>query len=231
MTVDLLQQVDLKLPSQVKATLEKWRTMNQVQFQDHGFLVVNQNRAVSWATVDFVTKGSGDLGFETLPEFRKRGLGSAVAAAALEHSLNLGIEVHWTCAADNVGSQKTAHKLGLIYDQDYTMYLFARDLSENLAQMAYSYLSQGDYDRAIECYEDLFSQKAEVPIWAYFDTAQAWAALGDSDNAIKYLRMAAKEGWSAVEMVEQVPEFHILHGLPGWSEAIKHMRQNQQKPS
>jgi GNAT superfamily N-acetyltransferase len=229
MTVDLLQKGDLQLPPLVKATLGKWRSIDEPRFRDYGFIVLHENRVVSWATVDFVSGGSGDLGFETLPEYQQRGLGSAVAAAALEHGLEMGIEVHWTCDLNNLGSQKTARKLGLIHDRDYTMYLFARDMSEHLAQRAYSFLAQKEYHRAIQCYEDLFAQKATVPTWAYFDTAQAWAALGGNENAIKYLRMAAKEGWSAVEIVEQAPEFKFLHGLPEWAEVINHMRQNQRK--
>jgi len=198
--------------------------MRDERFQDFGFVVLYENRATSWATVDFVGSGSGDLGFETLPEFRKRGLGSAVAAAALEHGREMGIRIHWTCAADNTGSQRTAQKLGLEREQDYTMYLFALDLADHLAQLAYSFLARGEHRAAIDCYEQLFAQKADIPSWAYFDTAQAWAALDDGDNAVRYLRLAAKSGWSAVEITEQTPEFQLLHDTPEWVEVIERMR-------
>ena len=231
MTVELLEKDDLQLPPLVNATLGKWRSVHQSGFRDFGFLVIHDNRVVSWATVDFVSGSSGDLGFETIPEFQKRGLGTAVAGAALELGLKKGIEVHWTCAVDNIGSQKTAQKLGLLHDRDYTMYLIFRDLTEHLAQLAYSYLASGDYQQAIRSYEDLFRQEAAVPTWAYYDTAQAWAALGEAENAIKYLRMAAKEGWSAVEMTEKVPEFQFLRDQPEWAEVIAKIKQNRQDTS
>ena len=229
MSVDLLCKDDLQIPPQLNATLEKWRSINNPRFRDFGFLMVHDNRVVSWATVDYVSEVSGDLGFETLPEFRQRGLGSTVAGAALEHALEMGIEVHWTCAADNLGSQKTAQKLGFTHDKDYTMHLFARDLTEHRSQLAYSYLARGDYREAIKVYEELFSQEANVPLWAYFDTAQAWAALEDAENALKYLRIAAREGWPAVEMTEKTPEFQFLQNRREWVQIIAQMRKNQKK--
>ena len=81
--------------------------------------------------------------------------------------------------------------------------------------------------QAIDCYEQLFAQKTNVPSWAYFDTAQAWASLGDGEKALKYLRMAAKSGWPAVEETTQVPEFQFLHDRPEWQEVIEHIKQNQ----
>ena len=106
------------------------------------------------------------------------------------------------------------------------MYLFAFDVHTHLAQVAYTKLSNGEHEEAIELYEQLFEQKADVPTWAYFDTAQACAAIGDADKALAYLRMAAKQGWSAVEMTEQTAEFKILHKNPEWAAIIANIRKN-----
>ncbi|MBC8332308.1 MAG: GNAT family N-acetyltransferase [Anaerolineae bacterium] len=227
MESELLERDELQIPSQVKNTLEKWGTIENERFQDYGFVVEYKNQIVAWATVDFVTSGSGDLGFETLPDFQQRGLGSGVAAAALEHGLERGVKIHWTCATDNIGSQKSAKKLGLVCEQEYTMYLFALDTAEHLAQLAYSFLARGQHRQAIESYEQLFAQKEVIPSWAYFDTAQAWAALEESKKAIHYLRMAAEHGWSAVDETEQTPEFHILHNSPDWGSVIEQIRTNK----
>jgi GNAT superfamily N-acetyltransferase len=227
--IGLLKDKDLQIPNEVKTTLEKWMSIKDDRFRDFGFAAVHENQIVSWATVDFITANSADLGFETLPEFRRRGLGSMVAAAALECGLELGIEIHWTCAEDNIESQRIAENLGLDRGRDYTMYLFMLDLHNHMAQLAYSKLAKGEHRDAIVIYEDLFAQKTDVPTWAYFDTAQAWAALGDGENALKYLRLAAKSGWSAVDLVEKSEEFRILHDTPEWGEVIQRMQQNQEE--
>ena len=74
MKPDLQTQAGLKIPEPVKNTLDAWDAVENERFQDFGFVVIHKNQIVAWATVDFVTEKSGDLGFETLPEFRKRGL-------------------------------------------------------------------------------------------------------------------------------------------------------------
>lgn len=227
MRPNLKKQTGLKIPEPVKNTLDAWESVESESFQDFGFVIIHKNQVVAWATVDFVTEKSGDLGFETLPEFRKRGLGSAVAAATLEHGCAKGLEIHWTCAVDNVGSKRSAAKLGLQRGQDYIMYLFVLDVDTHLAQVAYSKLSNGEHEEAIELYEQLFAQKADVPTWAYFDTAQACAALGDVAKALKYLQMAANQGWSSVEMTEQTAEFKILHKNPEWAAIIVKIRKNK----
>jgi RimJ/RimL family protein N-acetyltransferase len=230
MESSLLQHKVLQIPSQVKATLDKWTSIQDKRLQDYGFVVIHENQIVSWATVDFVNAGSGDLGFETNPQHRRRGLGTVVAAAVLEHGLTHGLSaIHWTCADDNTGSLRTAEKLELEYDCDYTMYMFASDEGDHLAQLAYSHLARGEYQSAFERYEQLFARKANVPLWAYFDTAQACAALGRQDDAFNYLRMAAKLGWSAAEMTEQTKEFRILYDTPEWVALMARIRDNQRR--
>jgi RimJ/RimL family protein N-acetyltransferase len=226
METDMLKQDNLLLSSEVKTTLGKWMSIKDEKFQDFGYVVIHKDQVVAWASVDFVAAGKGDLGFETLPEHRRYGLGSAVAAATLEHGIAKGLEVHWTCAEDNLGSSRSAEKLGLQRERDYVMYLFALDVHTHMAQVAYSNLASGQHRKAVDLYEQLFAQKAVVPTWAYFDTAQACAALGEANKALRYLQMAVKQGWSAVELTEQTPEFKILHDMPEWEATLERMKKN-----
>ena len=228
--IGLLQNKELQIPSQVKATLDKWKSIRDARFQDYGFIVIHENKVVSWATVDFVSVGAGgDLGFETDPQHRRRGLGTVAAAAALEHGLACGLRaIHWTCAEDNIASLRTAEKLALEHERDYTMFLFVADVDNHLAQVAYSHLARGEYQAAIERYEELFARKSDAPTMAYFDTAQACAALGQKESALKYLRIAVKLGWSAAEATEKTAEFRILHDTPEWTALLARIRSNQQ---
>ncbi|MFZ6026569.1 MAG: GNAT family N-acetyltransferase [Chloroflexota bacterium] len=124
MTDALLQMPGL--PEDVAATLEKWRGMAGERFADYGFVVVDRSGPqpvlASWATVDFVADGAGDLGFFTQPDYRKRGLGTIAVSAALEHGFANGLQqINWTCEADNEGSLRTAEKLGLEKLGEYPM--------------------------------------------------------------------------------------------------------------
>ena len=134
----LRQIPGLQLPDDVAATLAKWEAMADPRFGDFGVVVLHQGNPdpviASWATVDFVVAGAGDLGFFTQPEYRRRGLGTVAACAALEQAFALGLhQVNWTCDADNPGSTATAEKLGLERVDEYHQAVLIMDEAQHMA--------------------------------------------------------------------------------------------------
>jgi RimJ/RimL family protein N-acetyltransferase len=124
MNEDLRELPGPQMPEDVTATLSKWKAMTDPRFMDFGFVVFDrtcpQLTIAGWATVDFITAGAGDLGFFTKPDYRRAGLGTIAASAALEHGFAIGLQrVNWTCDANNPGSVRTAEKLGLERVEDY----------------------------------------------------------------------------------------------------------------
>lgn len=126
---DALRRGGLDLPGDIAATLDKWRLLEQQGFRkqavnDYGVVVLD-NRGqkpviASWASVDFIVNGSGDLGFFTQEEYRNHGLGTIAAAAVIEKGLQWGLQqINWTCEKENLGSSKTANKLGLEWVGEY----------------------------------------------------------------------------------------------------------------
>lgn len=138
MNDDLRHIPGMRLPDDVTATLAKWQAMTDPRFMDFGFVTVDRSHAQpvigSWATVDFVAAGTGDLGFFTEPDYRHRGLGAITASAALGHAFASGLqEVHWTCDANNPGSVRTAEKLGLERLEDYHQAVLIMDEQQHWA--------------------------------------------------------------------------------------------------
>jgi len=124
MSEDLRQFPGLRLPEDVAATLSKWQAMTDPRFVDFGFVILDRTGSqvviASWATVDFIALGGGDLGFFTQPGYRRGNLGTIAASAALEYGFANGLrQINWTCDADNPGSVRTAEKLGLERTEDY----------------------------------------------------------------------------------------------------------------
>jgi RimJ/RimL family protein N-acetyltransferase len=132
----------LAFPPDIAATLDKWSRMEREGFTARGFsdfgfvtLDVRSERPMiaSWATVDFIVDGRGDLGFFTQPDYRRMGLGTIAAAAALEHGFRSGLQqVNWTCDADNLGSSRTAQNLGLERIEDYQMCFLMFDEKQHM---------------------------------------------------------------------------------------------------
>jgi RimJ/RimL family protein N-acetyltransferase len=128
----------LELPEDVATTLAKWGTFTDPGFVDFGFVILDRTRPqpviAGWATVDFIAARAGDLGFFTQPDYRRRGLGTVAASAALEHGFATGLQqVNWTCDADNPGSIRTAERLGLERLEDYHMALLIMDEERHMA--------------------------------------------------------------------------------------------------
>lgn len=53
-----------------------------------------------------------EIGIETLPAFRRRGLAAAAAAGMVEAVLDAGLTPVWSCRAENVGSYRLAERVG-----------------------------------------------------------------------------------------------------------------------
>jgi RimJ/RimL family protein N-acetyltransferase len=128
----LRQIPDLEIPEDVRTTLDKWAGMANSDFQDFGFVILDNTGKIPviacWATIDFIAEGFGDLGFFTQETYRRRGFGTIIAAATLEHGFaNDLTQVNWTCDADNKGSLLIAQKLGLEQIEDYVMYVLILD--------------------------------------------------------------------------------------------------------
>lgn len=92
-----------------------------------GMCVRVENRIVSWSLVDCTSGQRCEIGIHTHDDFRRRGLAAITAAACVEYALNNGFtQVGWHCNTDNIGSSKTAKKVGFIKDHDYVEYWLYR---------------------------------------------------------------------------------------------------------
>jgi RimJ/RimL family protein N-acetyltransferase len=216
----LLSQSGLKVPDDVKGTLEKWRSIDDPRLADFGFVAIDdaENEVASWATVDGIVDGVGDAGLFTQEHYRRRGLAAVTTGAAVEHGLSSGLSVvSWTCAESNTGSIHTAERLGFERQRDYTMYYCCFDEVQHLGALAYHHLEGKRYQDAAGLMERVLAMEEEAPCWVYYDAARVWAALGNRDRAFECLRAAVAGGWTDASGAEHCPEFEELRGTPEWA--------------
>lgn len=84
-----------------------------------GFCVLRGDRIVSGASSYAICDSGIEVQVNTHPDFRRKGLATAVSAALLVHCLEKGIEAHWD--AGNPVSAELAKKLGYIPKGKYEM--------------------------------------------------------------------------------------------------------------
>ena len=76
------------------------------------FGVIYEGALVSLAFAAFVSERSLEIGVETHPDHRGRGLALHAAGAFIEHALRCGLEPVWSCRKGNRASEATAAALG-----------------------------------------------------------------------------------------------------------------------
>jgi GNAT superfamily N-acetyltransferase len=85
-----------------------------------GFGIEHDRRFVSGCSSFAISSRSLEFEIQTHPDFRRRGLASAAAAAMIEHCRDAGLEPCWD--AHNEMSAALATKLGFIEPRPYTSY-------------------------------------------------------------------------------------------------------------
>ena len=87
-----------------------------------GYVVLAGERIVSGVSSYAVCDRGIEIQVNTHPDFRGRGLATAVSARLLVHCLEAGLEAHWD--AENAISVKLATRLGYISQGTYEMLVF-----------------------------------------------------------------------------------------------------------
>jgi RimJ/RimL family protein N-acetyltransferase len=130
----LLSRPRLRIPDHVTGWMKNnWGSVADFLQRGFGCVTIHDGEVVSWSLADCVSGDACEIGIRTLPAYRRRGLATITAAAAVDHALSNGFSmVGWHCAEDNLGSIGTAEKAGFERERDYTMYGVFLDEAEHL---------------------------------------------------------------------------------------------------
>ncbi|KAB3528840.1 GNAT family N-acetyltransferase [Alkaliphilus serpentinus] len=95
-------------------------------FLDKGicYYYLIEEEIVSICYSGLVKDNTHTIGIETLENHRRKGYGYKLATVFLNECKKTGIEPHWDCSEDNVGSKLMAEKLGLEKAYEYTCYWY-----------------------------------------------------------------------------------------------------------
>ncbi len=100
--------------------LNNWGTIDRFLQDGFGIVTAHGDRVVSWSLADCRSGASCEIGIQTVPEYRRRGLATITAAAAVDCALSNGFEVvGWHCSEDNAGSIGTAENAGFALERKY----------------------------------------------------------------------------------------------------------------
>lgn len=126
---DLLAEPGLSIPEHIPQWIEgNWGSREAFFQHGLGFCLTAASQVVSWCVADCYLGSEIEIGIQTVPDYRRRGLAACVTAATVEHAFTVGFNrVGWHCNEDNTGSYKTAERVGFELERPYTQYLSVAD--------------------------------------------------------------------------------------------------------
>lgn len=221
---DLYENKEYQLPDEVADIVHKWYRIMKGKTDDFGFVALDGKKVVSWMTIDFVSNGEGDVGVQTLSDYRRRGLAAITSAASMEYAFSHGIKkIHWTCTAQNTGSMNTASKLGYTRGDPYQMHILIFDHAQHWSNYAYEMLLLKKYEDSMDAFLKAFSLSENHPDWVFYAAARTAAALGKKEKAFECLSSAVVRGWKNRDDAERCEEFVSLYEYPHWKVVLEKM--------
>ena len=222
----LTERPSLKIPDHVYYWMKtSWGSIDDFMQNGFGFCTLHGDEMVSWCIADCVSGNQCEVGIHTAEDYRRHGLATLTVAATIDYCLSHGFtSIGWHCNDDNIGSWKTAEKVGFEKTRDYVHHYCMFDESHNLAETGLSCFKAKQYKECAEWYEKVFAMGGDYPHYYYYLAARAWAALEYNDTAIKYLNTAIDKGWTAIDHTKKCEEFNSLHGTKEWNGVLRRLR-------
>jgi len=226
----LLRKPGLEIPDHVT----DWMEINLGSISDFiqkgfGFCMLHGKQVVSWSIADCVSSNSCEIGIHTRQDYRRRGLATLTAAAAVDYCLSHGFaSVGWHCDEYNLGSRGVAEKVGFELERKYVQYYVCFNEAHHLAETGLAHFRAKRYREAVECYEGVFAtERQDMPEWMpserhlyYHLVARAKAAVGEKDTAIEYLEKAIDDSWTYIDSTKNCEEFNSLRETQEWEELM-----------
>jgi RimJ/RimL family protein N-acetyltransferase len=226
----LLNEEQIAFPDVVRDWMdipEVWWSEEKFLLKGVSYAVLHDREVVAWCTPDCVAGDRIDVGVITHPAHRRKGLASVVVAATVEECLKNGYSaLGWHCNAENIGSWKTAEKVGFERNREYVYYYYMYDPVDHLAELGWYYYRREEYEKTVRYYDHVFTLRDECPDYYYHLAASAYALLKNKEKALKHLQAAAERGWPHAAHTKQQEEFVILHGMPEWEAVLARMEEN-----
>ncbi|UCD96473.1 MAG: GNAT family N-acetyltransferase [Candidatus Bathyarchaeota archaeon] len=231
----LIQRPDLEVPEHLTDWMKiNWRSFTNFLRKGFGFCTLHGNKIVSWSVTDCVSGDTCEIGIRTREDYRRQGLATLTATAAVDHWLSRGgRSVGWHCDENNTGSIGVAEKVGFALERKYVHYYACANAAHHLEEAAQMHLRAKRYREAIESYEKFFSTpQEELPIWLrralphemgthYFRVAFANAAIGKDEEALTYLDKAIDNGWFYIDYLKTCKPFKRMHGTSAWNRILE----------
>ncbi|MFW9827247.1 MAG: GNAT family N-acetyltransferase [Candidatus Thorarchaeota archaeon] len=235
---DYLKNYDL-LMEEIK---ENWMPFEEGLKENRGFYLVRENsEIVCWCTTEYLTDDNEiEVGIATREEYQRRGFASIVGSATAEYCLRKYKSVGWHCTTTNIGSYKTAEKIGYKRVKDYKKFGAYFNQVDNWVVNGFLKFQSKEYKEAIRWYEKIIGAASketseylesyyvqrEFLLEIYFRLSTFYCRLGNKKKAVEYLKRTIENGYKEEDQLLKSELLKPLHGTEEWNELIRLIRKN-----
>lgn len=110
-----IKEMDLDLLNQLAGViipLFSWQNYSDFIKKGKAFCILHENEIAAVAFSSAISHDEIDIGIETSENYRGKGLASAVALKMIKHILSINKKPVWECDIHNMGSCRTAKRVG-----------------------------------------------------------------------------------------------------------------------
>ncbi|MHA2472221.1 MAG: GNAT family N-acetyltransferase, partial [Promethearchaeota archaeon] len=136
---------------------ENWLPFKEGLKENRGFYLVREDEEiVAWCTTEYLTDDNEiEVGIATREEYQNKGFALIVGSATAEYCLTKYKSVGWHCTADNIGSYKTAEKIGYQKVTEYQKAAAMINQVDNWVINGFLKSQRKEYKKAINWYEKI----------------------------------------------------------------------------
>ncbi|KYK32329.1 MAG: GNAT family N-acetyltransferase [Theionarchaea archaeon] len=198
-----------------------WGTIDTFLEKGFGFYVVKGDKIITSCISCYVSKNEYEIGIITYnSEDRNKGFATATAQAFVDFCVLHNLTPVWRADMVNPASITVAERVGFEKVTEYPDYYFYFDELDNLVFNGCYHVREKELSKAEEFFEKAF-KSGELNANHYYKMACAWASVGETDTALKYLKEAVDKGFSDVKRLTKEIDLKGLQGTKGWEELVK----------
>ena len=222
----------------IEEILENWEPLGEGLKENRGFYLVKEDdEIVAWCTTEYLTETNDiEVGIATKSEYQRRDFASIVGSATAEYCLARYKSVGWHCTQRNVGSFKTAEKIGFERIMEYrkASYVFNKvdlwvikayfaRMDENYPEAIdfYNQIIEASHDQTVD-FKESYYINSDFPIkLVYFRISSCYAAIENKEKSTEFLEKAISNGYKDKE---QFLDSDLLTKILEENERIKYLK-------
>lgn len=208
---DNLNELDFENSDKIR----EWIQFEDIStFKDDclGAYIRINNKIVSMSLVDCIVDDRIEIGVKTEKEYRNRGLGAIVTAATVSSSISKGIKkIGWHCVDTNIGSIKTAEKVGFQLINKYSSFTPFPPI-ENDTDLSKEQWSE---------WATYYSEMNKIQPNYFWLSAQCWAKASNMEETIANIMKLIETGqkWF-VEYMPYIDAFKAFEDKKEWQNLL-----------